>query len=224
MMLHRKKASVHMAKHAQEQGQPSPNASTKPEDAGKIGPRIRQLRTDRGLALRNLAESSGLSINTISLVERNKISPSVSTLQRIAAALDVPITSFFEEETDPQSIIFSAADQRRAIAIPAGQMEKLATGLPHQCIEPLLLNLDPGATSGSAPIIHSGHELIYCIKGTLFYEIAGERYELQAGDSLLFEARMPHRWGNNGSTQASLLMIFARPDGTDGILQRHLHH
>lgn len=188
-----------------------------------IGPRIRQLRTERSLALRHLAESSGLSINTISLVERNKISPSVSTLQRIAAALDVPITSFFEQETEPQSVIFAPAGRRSVVALTAGHMEKLASGLTHQCIEPLLLRLDPGTTSGDGAITHSGHELIYCIEGTVYYEINSTRYDLRAGDSLLFEAQLPHRWGNSGATPASLIMIFSRSDGTDGILQRHLH-
>ncbi len=189
----------------------------------QIGPRIRRLRTERNLALRNLAESSGLSINTISLVERNKISPSVSTLHRMAVALDVPITAFFEDEAENQTVIHTPAQSRRAIAIPGGQMEKLGSGLAHQCIEPLLIHLEPGASSGRDTIAHSGHELIYCVRGRLFYEVDGEQFHLEPGDSLLFEAQLPHRWGNEGTVPVSALMLFARPDGTEGILQRHIH-
>ncbi|MBP8125671.1 MAG: cupin domain-containing protein [Caldilineaceae bacterium] len=190
----------------------------------QIGARIRRLRTERNLALRNLAESSGLSINTISLVERNKISPSVSTLHRIAVALDVPITAFFEDATEEQMIIFTPARSRRAIAIPGGHMEKLGSGLAHQCIEPLLIRLEPGASSGRETIMHSGHELIFCVTGNLFYEVDGEQYHLEPGDSLLFEAQLPHRWGNEGTSTVTAIMLFARPDGTEGILQRHIHN
>ena len=188
----------------------------------QIGARIRSLRTERNMALRNLADSSGLSINTISLVERNKISPSVSTLHRMAVALDVPITAFFEDATETQTIIHTPAQGRRAIAIPGGQVEKLGSGLAHQCIEPLLIRLEPGASSGRETIAHSGHEQIFCITGNLFYEVDGAEFHLSAGDGLLFEAQLPHRWANEGLTTVTALMIFARSDGTDGILQRHI--
>jgi len=102
-------------------------------------------------------------------------------------------------------------------------MEKLGSGLAHQCIEPLLIQLAPGASSGDDPFVHSGHELIYCVTGNLFYEVDGEPFHLEPGDSLLFEAQLPHRWGNEGKTPVTALMIFARPDGTDGILQRHIY-
>ncbi len=190
----------------------------------QIGARIRALRTERNLALRNLAESSGLSINTISLVERNKISPSVSTLHRMAVALDVPITAFFEDAVENQTVIFTPAKNRQAIVIPGGQIEKLGSGLAHQCIEPLLIRLAPGASSGREAIAHSGHELIYCVKGKISYEVDGEKFHLEPRDSLLFEAQLPHRWGNEGTDEAAALMIFARPDGIEGILQRHIHN
>lgn len=63
-----------------------------------VGKRLKDLRTERGYSLRILAERSGLNINTLSLIENGKSSPSVSTLQQLSQALEVPIAAFFESE------------------------------------------------------------------------------------------------------------------------------
>ena len=69
-----------------------------------VGSRLRELRNERSLSIRALAERSGLNVNTFSLIENGKTSPSVSTLQQIAAALEVPITAFFETNAPKNSI------------------------------------------------------------------------------------------------------------------------
>jgi transcriptional regulator with XRE-family HTH domain len=188
----------------------------------EIGARIRELRLGRQLSLRKLAETSRLSINTISLVERNKISPSLSTLHRIAMALGVPITTFFEEAEEHQSIICTRATQRPTVALPHGHLERLGNGLPNQGIEPLLLTLDVGKGSGPDPIVHTGHEFVFCLRGRLFYEVDNQHYVLDPGDSLFFEARLPHRWNNIGEEEVEVLMIFAKPDGMEGMMSTHL--
>ncbi len=188
-----------------------------------IGARLREIRTRRRLSLRALAEASGLSINTLSLIERNKTSPSVSTLQRIASALGIPISLFFMEEKHTASIIYTPADQRQRVVIPQGYLERLGSGVPHQCAEPFLLILDPGATSGQTPVVHAGNEFVYCLEGHLMYEIEDKQFELKAGDSLLFEANLPHRWRNIGDTPSKALLVLCAPESVEGLLRRHLH-
>jgi len=73
-----------------------PNVSKAPSAELQVGHRVRELRTRHGLSLRALADRSGLNINTLSLIENGKSSPSVSTLQQLAQALDVHISTFFE--------------------------------------------------------------------------------------------------------------------------------
>ncbi|MCB0148406.1 MAG: helix-turn-helix transcriptional regulator, partial [Caldilineaceae bacterium] len=72
---------------------------------GHVGQRLRQLRTERGMSIRALADASGLSVNTLSLIENGKISPSVSTLHRAAAALGVIITAFFEVPAPRRNVV-----------------------------------------------------------------------------------------------------------------------
>src|SRR4030042_4855930 len=78
----------------------------------QVGHKLRELRVRQGLSLRALADRSGLNVNHLSLVENGKSSPSVSTLQQLALALDVPISSFFESEPIKKRVVFTPANQR----------------------------------------------------------------------------------------------------------------
>ena len=71
-----------------------------------VGARVRELRIAAGLSIRALAEASGLNVNTLSFIENNKSSPSVSTLQQLAATLEIPLTSFFETKDSEKQLVF----------------------------------------------------------------------------------------------------------------------
>ena len=81
--------------------------------AVEVGGRLRELRLERDMSMRSLARASGLSTNALSMIERARTSPSVSTLYKLADALGVPITAFFRLEPSKQDIVFCKADQRR---------------------------------------------------------------------------------------------------------------
>lgn len=173
-----------------------------------VGAQVKALRTERGLSMRALAERCDLSPNTISLIERRSTSPSVSTLHRLAVALNVPITAFFKETGEQVRIINSRPDMRTFTGSLDVRLESLGSGLDGQTLEPFLVSLNPGADSGDQAIVHDGHELVYCLDGQLDYEIDGEPYRLVAGESLLFEAHLPHCWRNLGSDPAIFLLVF----------------
>ncbi len=85
-----------------------------------VGERLRILREERGLSMRSLARTSGLSTNALSMIERGRTSPSVSTLAKQAIALGAPITAFFRTEPERSNIVFRNETQRSRTAIPAG--------------------------------------------------------------------------------------------------------
>ena len=172
-----------------------------------VGPRIRDLRTKKGLSLRALAQLSGLSTNAISLIERGDNSPTVSSLHSLASALNVPITAFFEQQGNGQVIHLKKA-QRPTSATAGVTMENLGSGLPNQQIEPFLIIIKPGGSSTSSQITHSGEEFIYVLKGSLVCKISEQEYELEEGDSLLFLASQPHIYLNQSSKVARILIIF----------------
>ena len=72
---------------------------------------------------------------------------------------------------------------------------------------PLLLTLDPGADSGPESVVHTGQEFVYCLEGNLTYTIEGKEFDLHAGDSLLFQSHLPHKWGNNGKEKSLSILI-----------------
>ena len=187
-----------------------------------VGSPLKRLREQRGLSMRALAELCGLSPNTVSLIERGATSPSVSTLHQLATALQVPITAFFEEPGARVQVVHSQPGARPFSGNTSVLLESLGSGLEGQTLEPFLVTLKPGANSGPEAMIHSGHELVYCLLGELEYNIEGQSYRLTAGESLLFEATLPHSWRNPQDEQAIFMLVFQAERQGESV-EQHLH-
>ncbi len=174
-----------------------------------VGVRLRELRTAHNISMRGLATASGLSANALSMIERGKTSPSVSTLYKVADALGVPITVFFGDQTTKQQVVMIRADQRVRIPFLRGVWEGLGGEQFTGRVEPFLLTLESGASSGPHSMAHNGHEFILCLRGQLEYQVEGKTYNLEPGDSLLFAAQLQHRWRNPGATVTNALILLS---------------
>ncbi|MGQ9554335.1 MAG: helix-turn-helix domain-containing protein [Anaerolineae bacterium] len=184
-----------------------------------VGRRLRGLREQRGLTLRVLAEMSGLSINAVSLIERGQTSPTVATLHRLAAALDVRIVDFFGP-AEAESVVFVPADKRGQTRTEGALIESLGTGLAGQRLEPFRVVLQPGA--GSGPIAHAGQEFVLGLLGQVEYTVNGRAYQLGPGDALLFDASLLHQWRNVSGAEASILLVLEAIPGGGTQLLPHL--
>ena len=194
---------------------------SQPSNEINVGRRLRELRIERGLSIRALAEQSGLNVNTLSMIENGKTSPSVSTLQQAATALKAPINAFFETQIYPQSSVYQKAGNRQSAAFTHGTLTDLGAGFTHSGLEPFVVTLEPQADSGDTPIVHTGLEFVYCLEGSLTYEVEGDTFTLDSGDSLLFEAHLPHRWRNAGNTPSRSLLLLCPSDERDHPDERH---
>lgn len=186
-----------------------------------VGSRLRALREQRRMSIRALAEASGLAVNTLSLIENGRTSPSVSTLQRLAMTLQMPISAFFTPDVPQQRVVFTPAGQATATLFPHGALTDLAPGLANRTLEPLLLTLDPGAGSGPEPIVHTGQEFVFGLSGNILYTVADHTYTIGPGDSLLFEAVLPHRWHNPGHAPAQALLVLCPLELPRSAIERH---
>jgi transcriptional regulator with XRE-family HTH domain len=186
-----------------------------------VGRKLRELRNKQNFSLRALAELSGLNVNTLSLVENGKSSPSVSTLQQLASALKVPIASFFESELAEKHIVFTPADQRPKAAFGNTEMQNLGKDLLGNRVQPFMVTLKPGSGSGDRMIVHTGYEFVYCMSGLIHYRIEGIDYYLKPGDSLVFESHIQHCWENNGQDIAQILLILYPTDDMEEPGGRH---
>jgi transcriptional regulator with XRE-family HTH domain len=208
----------HMRGKPENQGPIADNFRSNEVDVGHC---LRKLRADRDLSIRSLAEQSGLNVNTLSLIENGKCSPSVSTLQQLASALEVPITAFFESDIPKNNISYLKAGQRPVVAFVRGTLEDLGAGLTLRGGQPFIVTLEPYADSGPTPIVHTGHEFVFCLEGSLSYTIEDRTFLLEPNDSLLFEAHLPHSWKNIGNIPLRSLLVLCPADEGDRPTERH---
>jgi transcriptional regulator with XRE-family HTH domain len=186
-----------------------------------VGLKIRELRNQREFSLRTLADRSGLNINTLSLIENGKSSPSVGTLQQLAKALDVPITAFFESEPVSKRVVFTGHNHRPEATFSHAHMQNLGKDLANNAVQPFVVTLESGAGSGERMIVHTGHEFVYCLSGKVLYTIDESGYSLEPGDSVVFESHLPHQWKNIAEEQSQIILILYPADQREEPGGRH---
>jgi len=172
-----------------------------------ISERLKKIREERGLSIRALGRLSGLSANALSVIERGLSSPSVSTLYKISTALEIPVTAFFEEAPSQQDVVLIKSTERKRIPLHRGLWEGLGGEQFEGTVEPFMVTLEAGTSSGRFPMAHSGHEFVFCLRGELAYEVGETTYSLESGDSLLFSAAQEHKWHNPGKKVTNALII-----------------
>jgi transcriptional regulator with XRE-family HTH domain len=185
-----------------------------------LGERLRHLRSERRLSQRDLAQLAGISTNSVSLIEREEISPSVSTLQSLAEALKIKISYFFDDEFTGDVLLVKGSE-RPVIKGNGLIIEGVGKRLQGQEVEPFLVILEPHAMSGERQVVHPGQEFVCCQEGKLEYLIDGKSYIVEKGDFLIFEATLPHIWRNPFDELAKFILVIQTPNESRDPVQRH---
>lgn len=161
-----------------------------------IARRVREYRQQIGLTVGQLAERSGISKGMLSKIENAQASPSLATLARLSAAINVPVTSFFRGLEEEHDAIFVRAGQGIQI-VRRGSREgheyRVLGSLrgTNRQLEPLLVTLTE--REEVFPLFqHDGPELIYMLAGSMEYGYGSRRYLMRAGDALQFDGGVPH--------------------------------
>lgn len=161
-----------------------------------IGAEIRSYRKKIGLTISELAGQASLSSGMLSKIETGRTSPSLSTLQSLSKALNVPITAFFRKYEEERDASFVKAGQGLAIdrrgSRTGHQYQLLGHSLGKNIsVEPYLITLNE--ESEVFPLFqHTGMEYIYMLEGEMIYTHADSSYHLEPGDSLLFDSDVTH--------------------------------
>lgn len=187
-----------------------------------VGVELRALREEKGLSIRALARASGISANAISMIERGRTSPSVSTLYKMADALNIPITDFFQAEPELSNVVYRKAFERTRVPFQRGIWEGLGGEDFAGRVQPFALTLESGANSGPFPITHTGHEFVICLRGQLEYQVEGEIFNLAPGDTLLFSSHLQHKWRNPGNTVTNAVFVLSCFQEGEESMQHHL--
>lgn len=168
-----------------------------------FGARLKQFREQRGLTLKQVSAMSGLSIGFISQVERDQTDPSLASLKKLAAALDIHLSDVFKQDMAPHS--FQKKGTGVIMIIHNVRCELLAT-INDNRLEPVIKYIDPHSESGRIDP-HEGEEFVYVKSGSIQIFVGVNQYELSEGDSIYFKASEPHGWVNDSAASAEVLWI-----------------
>jgi XRE family transcriptional regulator, regulator of sulfur utilization len=179
---------------------------------GHFGKRVRNLRDAMDLSLRDLSERSGVSAPMLSQVERGDTSPTLAVADKIAAGLELTLSQLLRLDESDGVTLVRAAERRRAGG-PRHRYEVLTPPLPGLRAEVSVHTLAPGASTGEPgdPPMHEpgSRETAVVVEGALRFLCGGVAHELHEGDSVTFDADLPHHFENPGAGDARFYAIVA---------------
>jgi transcriptional regulator with XRE-family HTH domain len=177
----------------------------------QIGPRVRALREAMDLSLRDLAERSGVSAPMLSQVERGETSPTLAVASRIAHGLELRLSQLLRLDEESSVSVVRRAERRRGGGAAGHDFEILTPPLPGQRAELSRHVLAAGAATGGEgdPPMHEpgSREIAVVEQGTVTLHIDGASHVLEEGDTVTFDADLPHRFENPGPGDAVLLAV-----------------
>jgi transcriptional regulator with XRE-family HTH domain len=164
----------------------------------RLGERLRILRERAGLSQRALAKRAQVTNATISLIEADKVNPSVGALRRILDGIPVSLSDFFAFQPEPEQAQFYAAEELPEIGKGTLSLKRVgnnqfgrAMTILHECYQ-------PGADTGRVMYQHEGEEGGVVISGRVEITVGEDRRVLGAGDAYYFDSRKPHRFRQVG--------------------------
>jgi transcriptional regulator with XRE-family HTH domain len=171
-----------------------------------VGDKLRTLRKSRGMSLKQLAAKVGCSASYLSMIENQKLNPSVSRLKSIAEGLGTTIIELFQEPRRQEMVL--REHERPRVAFPGSRLkiEILVPQNPKKAMDARLAILEPGGGS-VGDYRHSGEEFGLVLEGTMELTIDGIHYQLTAGDSFYFPSTKDHRFRNTGSKNAVVVWV-----------------
>ncbi|GGJ96829.1 cupin domain-containing protein [Pseudomonas matsuisoli] len=172
-----------------------------------VGVRLQAIRKLKGLSQRELAKRAGVTNSTISMIEKNSVSPSVSSLKKVLAGIPMSLVEFFSLDVEPDAqpqVIYRASE---LIDISSGTVTMKLVGKAHPSRAFAFLDetYPAGADTGREMLNHEGQEAGMVTEGRLELTVGDEVYVLEAGDGYYFESNQPHRFRNPFDQPARLI-------------------
>ena len=176
-----------------------------------IGRKLKATRLKNDMTIQELAERSKVSSNMISRIERGLTIPSVEILMKLANAFGMSINFFVEEAEKGTTVVHARKGEGEPIFFfeDKHQITSLTQGLRDPSFSVFLDTLEEGCSSGDGGMVHTGEEFAHVLEGRLEFVIEGERYLLEAGDSITFKASLPHNWTNRHDGTTVVLWVVA---------------
>lgn len=187
-----------------------PNTAAGDEIGFDVGARLRAVREAQGLSQRELARRANVTNGTISLIEQNKNSPSVSSLKKVLDGIPMTLAEFFALEQPPQDQVFFHADELVRLTRGAVSFRQVGAMQGH-VLQILHEHYAPGADTGKAMLRHDGEEGGIVLRGHIEITVGDRRQVLGPGDAYHFSSRIPHRFRNTGTDECEIISACTPP-------------
>lgn len=176
-------------------------------DNESVGRSIRKLRQEREWTLEELSTQCGLSVGFLSQVERGLSSLSVSSLNTVCDALEVPLAQFFTVPDADRPAITKAGQPHYLMRIGSSEItySMLSGSRPNRTMEAFIAEYPPGYSPPVLP--HEGEEFAYVLSGRVLLMFEGEEHVLESGDSFQIDSNRPHTVRNLEDTLAQILWV-----------------
>jgi transcriptional regulator with XRE-family HTH domain len=183
----------------------------------ELGPKLRQLRLRKKIALVDLGKHTGLSPSMLSQLENGKMIPTLPTLARIAMVFDVGLEHFFGDKRGRKLFAVVRARERMRFPerpgapAPSYFFECLTFATQGKGLQAYMAEFPPRAAAEGSEHFHDGSEFVFVLKGSLAIRFQGEEHELRAGDSVLLDSSEPHSYRGAGKKVARAIVVTAPP-------------
>jgi transcriptional regulator with XRE-family HTH domain len=176
-----------------------------------VGARLRSIRQMHGLSQRELARRAGVTNGLISLVEMNRVSPSVSSLKKLLDGIPMSLADFFTGDFTRQSPIFYAGSELLELGNEAVSLRLVAAQRPGRQLTVLHERYAPGAETGEEMLSHRGEEAGVVIRGRIEVTVGSTTRVLGPGEAYYFASNLPHRFHNPGREPCELISCSTPP-------------
>ncbi|MHA7880268.1 MAG: cupin domain-containing protein [Saccharospirillum sp.] len=163
-----------------------------------VGERLKAIRKQRGLSQRELAKRAGVTNSTISMIEKNSVSPSVSSLKKVLQGIPMSLVEFFADEGDSgatQPVVYGPGDFMD-LSVDDVKLKLVGKAFGRRAMAFMIETYEPGSDTGEDPYLHEGEEAGLVIQGAFELTVGDEVYHLKTGDAYYFDSTRPHRFRN----------------------------
>lgn len=177
-----------------------------------IGRRLRAVRNIHGLSQRKLAARAGVTNSTISLIEQDRVSPSVDSLKKVLDGFPMSIIDFFTMDLEPVNAQFFKRGDLVELSESGVSLLLVGATRKDRKLRMLHETYPPGGHSGEDMISHEGEEAGIVVKGEIELTVAGDVRVLGEGEAYYIDTRTPHRFRNPGEKECEIISAATPPN------------
>jgi len=176
-----------------------------------VGTHLKAVRQMYGLSQRELAKRAGVTNGLISLIEQNRVSPSVSSLKKVLDGIPMALADFFTLDLAGRPEVFFPRSELAEIGTGTVELRLVASRVPKRSMSILHERYPPNADTGEEMLAHPGEEGGVIVKGRIELSVGGDSRVLSAGDAYYFKSSIPHRFRNPGREDCEIVSASSPP-------------